>query len=49
MRKVFLSVLILMLPPVTAGFPTAFAQEAAFTLKTSAEMKDIWPKTPGSG
>ena len=47
MRQALLSVLILMLLPVTAGVPTAFAQEAAFTLKMSAEMKDILTENTG--
>jgi hypothetical protein len=47
MRKAFLSVLISVALALLTVSSAAFAQEAAFTLKISAEMKDILSENTG--
>lgn len=47
MGEVFLSGLFLVMALLTMAAPPAFAQEAAFTLKASAEIKDILVQNTG--
>lgn len=47
MREMFLSGLFLAMALLTMAAPAAFAQEAAFALKASAEIKDILVQNTG--
>ena len=47
MKKILLSVLISAALPLSTWSPAVLAQEAAFTLNASAEMKDILSENVG--